>query len=164
MRKLIYASGLFSMLFLLTACPYSSEYALNEPNETVKKEYLGTWLQEGESEHPSYWVISKLTDKTYTFEDHEYNDNEKGYNVKKYAGHFTKMGTVNFLNLKEESDSKYSFFKIELSDDKKQMVIYEVTDNIDETFSNAGDLKAFFDQHKDLSFFYNKDEKKYKKK
>jgi hypothetical protein len=74
------------------------------------------------------------------------------------------MGTVNFLNLKEESDSKYSFFKIELSEDKKQMVIYEVTDNIDETFSNAGDLKAFFDQHKDLSFFYNKDEKKYKKK
>jgi hypothetical protein len=44
------------------------------------------------------------------------------------------------------------------------MVIYEVTDNIDETFSNATDLKAFFEKHKDLSFFYNKDEKKYKKK
>lgn len=164
MRKLMYTAGLFCMLFLLTACPYSAEFALQEPNEAVKKEYLGTWLKEGESENPSYWVISKLTDKTYTFEEHEYDNNEKGYNVKKYAGHFTRLGNVNFLNLKEESDVKFSFFKIELSADKKQMVIYEVTDNIDEKFSNADDLKAFFDKHKDLSFFYNSDEKTYIKK
>lgn len=164
MRKIIYSSGLLCMLLLLTACPYSSDFALSEPNETVKKEYLGTWAEDNDSEHPSYWVISRLTDKTYKFEEHEYNSNEKDYTVKIYAGHFTKLGDVNFLNLKEESESSYSLFKVELSADKKQMVIYEVTDNIDETFSSSGELKAFFEKHKDLSFFYNKDEKKYKKK
>lgn len=164
MRKLLYSSGLLCMLLLLTACPYSADFPLSEPNETVKKEYLGTWIEEGDSENPSYWIISKLTDKTYKFEKHEYNENDKKFNVTSFDGHFTKMGTVNFLNLKEEEVEKYSFFKLELSGDKKQMTIYEVTDNIDETFSSAGDLKAFFDKHKDLSFFYNKDEKKYKKK
>lgn len=164
MRKLLYSSGLLCMLLLLTACPYSAEFPLSEPNETVKKEYLGTWIEEGDSKNPSYWIINKLTDKTYKFEKHEYSDYDKKFNVTSFYGHFTKMGTINFLNLKEEEVGKYSFFKLELSGDKKQMTIYEVTDNIDETFSSADDLKAFFEKHKDLSFFYNKDEKKYKKK
>lgn len=164
MRKLIYASGLFCMLFLLTACPYTSEFALSEPNETIKKEYLGTWVQDQESKNPSYYVITRLTDKTYKFEEHEYNESEKEYSVRSFTGHFTKMGTVNFLNLKEADLEKYSFFKLELSASKMQMVIYEVTDNIDEKFSNANDLKTFFEKHKDLSFFYNRDEKRYYKK
>lgn len=152
------------MLFFLTACPYSSEFALNEPADTVKNEYLGTWTEESESEHPSYYVITKLTDKTYKFEHHEYNEEEKAYRSNDYTGHFTKLGNVNFLNLRDNSIDNFTFFKIELSNDRKQLVIYEVTDNIDEKFSNASDLKAFFDKYKDLSFFYNKDEKKYKKK
>ncbi len=164
MRKLIYTSGLLCMLFLLTACPYSAEFALNEPNETVKKEYLGIWVQVQDSKNPSYYVITRLTDKTYKFEEHEYDESEKEYNVRAFAGHFTKMGAVNFLNLKEDQVEKYSFFKLELSSDKRQMVIYEVTDNIDEKFSNADELKAFFEKHKDLSFFYNRDEKRYYKK
>lgn len=164
MRKLIYASALFCMLFLLTACPYTSEFALSEPSETVKKEYLGTWLEDNKSEHPSYWVINKLTDKTYKFEEHEYSENEKEYSIRYFDGHFTKLGTINFLNLKEKDLEKYSFFKLELSADKKQMVIYEVTDNIDEKFNSTNELKAFFEKHKDLSFFYNKDEKTYRKK
>lgn len=164
MRKVISYVGLFCMLLVLTGCPYSAEFPLNEPVETVKKEYMGTWLEDNDAEHPSYWVISKLTDKTYKFEEHEYNDNDKAYSVKIFAGHFTKMGTINFLNLKEDEVEKYSFFKVELSADKKHMVIYEVTDNIDETFNSSSELKAFFEKHKDLSFFYNKDEKKYKKK
>jgi hypothetical protein len=67
-----------------------------------------------------------------------------------------------FLNLKKQDDDKFYFYKVELTD-KQNFVMHEVTDNIDEKFNTANELKAFFEKHKDLSFFYNKDEKKYKK-
>jgi hypothetical protein len=164
MKKVFSYCSLFVMLFLLTACPYSAEFALNEPNEKIKNEYLGTWGEESQFENAPYYVITKLTDKTYQFEKNEYSDTDKAYKKTVLTGHFTKLGNVNFLNLKDNSEDKYYFHKVELSADKKQFVIYEVTDNIDEKFSNASDLKAFFDKNKDLSFFYNRDEKKYNKK
>jgi len=164
MKKILSYCSLLLMLFICTACPYSADFPLDNPNEKVKNDYLGTWAEESQFEHAPYYVISKLTDQTYQFEKNEYSDNDKAYKKTVLTGHFTKMGNVHFLNLKEGSDQKYYFHKVELSSDKKQFVIYEVTDNIDEKFANASELKSFFDKHKDLSFFYNRDEKKYTKK
>jgi predicted small lipoprotein YifL len=164
MKKLISFSMMLAMLFVLTACPYSADFPLDAPNDKINTDYLGTWVEEGGFENPPFYVITKLSDKTYQFEKNEYNSSDKKYTQTKYTGHFTKMGTISFLNLKDANDNKYYFHKVELSPDKKQFTIYEVTDNIDEKFNSAAELRAFVDKYKDLSFFYNKDEKKYKKK
>jgi uncharacterized membrane protein YkgB len=42
-------------------------------------------------------------------------------------------------------------------------MLYELTDNIDEKFTESQKLKEFVKKNMHLSFFYNKDEKKYVK-
>jgi len=165
MKKLISYASLMLMLFILTACPYSAEFPLDNPNEKTRTALMGKWMEETTMENPSFYMVTKSSDNTYQFEKNEYNSNEKKYNKTIYIGHITKIGNVNFLNLMDKNDNKYYFHKIELTkkEGKSQLVIYEVTDNIDERFSNSTEMKAFFDKHKDLSFFYNRDEKKYNK-
>jgi hypothetical protein len=41
--------------------------------------------------------------------------------------------------------------------------LYEVTDNIDEEFESAAELKAYIAKYKDLSFFYEKSTLQYYK-
>ena len=59
-------------------------------------------------------------------------------------------------------DGTFYFYKIEMTN-ATQFKLYEVTDNIDETFSTSAELMSFFSKYKDLSFFYNKDEEVYNK-
>lgn len=153
------------MLFILTACPYSADFPLDEPNEKTRAMLMGKWVEDGAGENPSFYMVTKASENTYKFEKNEYDSNEKKYNTTVYIGHITKMGDVDFLNLMDSNDKKYYFHKIEMpkKDGKRQLVIYEVTDNIDEKFNGSGEMKAFFDKYKNLSFFYNKDEKKYNK-
>lgn len=152
------------MLFILTACPYSAEFPLDAPNEKTRAMLMGKWVEDGSQENPSFYMITKASDNTYKFEKNEYSSSDKKYNKTTYTGHITKIGNIDFLNLMDNNDNKYYFHKIELKKgEKPQLVIFEVTDNIDEKFSNGAEMKAFFEKHKDLSFFYNRDEKKYNK-
>ncbi|GAB4484783.1 MAG: hypothetical protein OHK0045_01030 [Raineya sp.] len=164
MKKLLSYVSLSLMLFILTACPYSSEFPLDEPNEKTRAALMGKWVEDGSQENPTFYMITKDSDKTYNFEKNEYDGSEKRYKKKLYTGHITKIGNVDFLNLMDKEDSKYYLHKIELKKgEKPQLLIFEVTDNIDEKFSNGAEMRAFFDKYKDLSFFYNRDEKKYNK-
>jgi aryl-alcohol dehydrogenase-like predicted oxidoreductase len=162
LRYLLYCLPLW---LLLTACPYSSEVPLKAPDEKVNNTLLGKWIEESSSDNPTFFVITKTGEKTYQFEQNDYNSSDEVYTQKYFEAHLTKIGSVNFLNLKEPDDEggKYYFFKLDKNDDGKSFVLYEVTDNIDETFDNSAAMYAFFDKHKDLSFFYNKDEKTYNK-
>lgn len=165
MKKTISYVSLMLMLFILTACPYSAEFPLDSPSEKTRAALMGKWIEDGTGENPSFYMITKASDNTYKFEKNEYSSSDKKYNQTNYIGHITKIGNIDFLNLMDSNDNKYYFHKLELTkkDGKQQLVIYEVTDNIDEKFSNAEEMKAFFNKYKDLSFFYNKDEKKYNK-
>jgi len=165
MKKLISYTSLMLMLFILTACPYSAEFPLDKPNEKTRAVLMGKWIEETTMENPSFYTITKGSDNTYKFEKNEYSSSDNRYKKTTYTGHITKIGNVDFLNLMDSEDNKYYFHKIELAkkDGKPQLVIYEVTDNIDEKFGNSAEMKAFFDKYKDLSFFYNRDEKKYNK-
>jgi hypothetical protein len=151
------------MMFLLTACPYTADIPLDKPTQKINTAMLGKWAESSTTENPSFFVISEINKETYKFEQNDYESEEKKYKQKNYIGYFIKIGETNFLNLKGE-DNKYLFFKLEASTDKTSFKLYEVTDNIDETFSDSTALKAFFTKNKDLSFFYNKDEKTYLKK
>ncbi|TAE20157.1 MAG: hypothetical protein EAZ95_00105 [Bacteroidetes bacterium] len=156
--------ALLPLLFLLTACPYSADFPLDKPTQKVDSGLLGKWVEQSDSpnENPNFFAITKVDANTYQFEKNDYNSNDKNYTKEILTGYFTPVGKVMFLNLKKQDDDKFYFYKVELTD-KQNFVMHEVTDNIDEKFATANELKAFFDKHKDLSFFYNKDEKKYKK-
>ena len=165
MKKLLSYVSLTLMLFILTACPYSAEFPLDTPNEKTRAMLMGKWVEDGAQENPSFYMITKASDNTYKFEKNEYNSSDKKYSKTTYIGHITKIGNIDFLNLMDSNDNKYYFHKIELpkKDGQRQLVIFEVTDNIDEKFNNGAEMRAFFDMYKNLSFFYNKDEKKYNK-
>lgn len=168
MKKLINRSfillTLTGFLFLLTACPYSAEFPLDNPNQNIMSDLMGKWVEDGSSENPTYFMISKKSGQEYKFDKYEYKSSEKKYESTPYIAHFTKIGNIDFLNLKDEKEGKYYFYKFEFGAGKKDLTLFEVTDNIDEKFGSSAEMKAFFDKYKDLSFFYNKDEKKYNKK
>lgn len=166
MKKILFALALFAVSILFTACPYSAEFPLDTPKEKIDNILLGKWVEKNaiNKDNPPFYIISKVDESSYKFEKNDYDPNEKKYKQTAYTGHFTKIGNTNFLNLKNPDDGKFYFHKIELSADKKDFTLFEVTDNIDEKFANAAEMRKFFEKHKDLSFFYNKDEKIYAKK
>lgn len=146
-------------VIILTACPYSSEYPIEPTGVKIKKDLLGKWTKDS-GENPPFFTFSKKDDTKYDVTKNEWDSDKKSYSNKtEYIGHISEIGGTMFLNM--FSDSKYYFYKLEMSG--SELKLYEVTDNIDEQFTNSNDLKNFFAKHKDFSFFYNKDEETYKK-
>jgi len=65
------------------------------------------------------------------------------------------------LNMQELGQEKYDIYKLDITD--TEFTMFEVTDNIDETFTNSGDFIKFIKKNMNLSFFYNASEKTYKR-
>ncbi len=162
MKKLSKLLLLLLVVVLFTACPYSSTVSLEEPATTVKNELLGKWVKisDMEGENPKYYIFEKSYDKLYTVKEYEWNSTDLKYDEKIYSMHVTDIGGTWFLNLKD--GETFYFYKIVL-DSPMKFTLFEVTDNIDEQFTNQAEMKAFFAKYKDLSFFYNKDEVAYLK-
>lgn len=152
-------------LFVLTGCPYSSTVPVDAPSIAVNSKLLGKWVKQSESNsntnEAEYLVFTKLNANVYKIEKYTFDTEKKEHKLDQtYEGHFSKVGKHNFFNMK--NDDKYYFYKIDY-DNSDDLVMFEVTDNIDETFDNSTALKAYFAKYADLSFFYNKDESKYKR-
>ncbi len=145
-----------------TACPYSSTVPLADANVKIAPELLGKWVVEDEyAETPNYFIFSEIDGLKFKAEKYEYNSTDEIYEVSgTYICHFTDIGKTRFANMNQ--DGTYYFYKIELNGNT-QFKLFEVTDNIDETFSSSVELSTFFGKYKDLSFFYNKDEETYNK-
>jgi len=79
-----------------------------------------------------------------------------------FMEHITKIRNIDFLNLKDCKDNKYYSQKIVVrkKDRKRQLLISEVTDNIEDRLIGRAKLRTFIAKLKDLSFFYYKKEKK----
>lgn len=149
------------LLFLLTACPYESSVPITEANKGIDNRFLGKWIKEGEQDEEfpdEFYQIQALGDRLYEIEKNDFSSEDSTYRTETYISHFstlTKSGE-DFLFLNMKKDGKYYLHRVDLSDET--FVLFEVTDNIDEQFSNSKDLKAFVEKNMDLSFFYNKDE------
>jgi hypothetical protein len=153
--------GMFILMgVFFTACPYSSTVPLSDATISVGSEMMGKWMIEDEySEQPNYFIFTAMDGKKFKAEKYEYNSTDEFYEVSgTYIVHFTDIAKTRFANMSQ--DGTYYFYKIEMVG-KDQFKLYEVTDNIDETFTTSGELNAFFGKYKDLSFFYNKDEEVY---
>ena len=166
--KVLSALMCAALLIVMTSCPYSSTVPLDDPSVKVSGKILGKWVEQSEfDENPDYYVFLKKNDNRYTLEEYAYEEDEeegtKGY-VKRdtYSGHITKLGDKDFFNLFKADENTYYFYWLEFPTDT-EFIMHEVTDNIMEEFTSSTELKAFFVKHKDLSFFYNRDAKRYMK-
>ena len=148
--------------FMFTACPYSASIPLSDANVKLDASFLGKWILVDEyAEQPSYFNFSDIDGSKFKDEKNEYNSTNEIYEVAgTYVCHFTDIGKTRFANMNQ--DGTFYFYKIEMTN-ATQFKLYEVTDNIDETFSTSAELMSFFSKYKDLSFFYNKDEEVYNK-
>ena len=162
MKKYL-SAGLFllSVVVLLTACPYTSDVPISEANEKLDKQLYGKWIKESDkdSENPEFFSITQAEKYKYRIEKNEYSSSDSSYEATVYISHTSTLGDYIFINMQENGEGEFYLYRIDMEDDA--FTLFEVTDNIDEKYTNSTDLRTFVDKNKDLSFFYNKDEVKY---
>jgi len=163
-KNLIPLTILGAIIIIMTACPYASKVPIDSPSVKVTQQFTGKWLKasDKEKENPEYYVISGIDEYKYNIVKFEYQTSDSSYKETKYVSHMSQIEDVSFLNMQKDGHGDYYLHKIDLSGN--EFSLFEVTDNIDEKFSNSADLKSFVKKYMRHSFFYNKDEIKYLKK
>ena len=156
--KIFNLLALICIACLLISCPYFSEVAIDNPNIKVDRNLLGKWISSDdlEKENPEYYEINEHDEYRYDILKYTYGDSTYSHNS--YISHITEVDGATFLNMSMDETGFY-LYKIEM--DEKSFTLYEITDNIDEKFTKSEELKEFIKKNKNLSFFYNKSEKKY---
>ncbi len=153
-----------SVITVLYGCPYQSDIALDSPKEEVAGKMLGQWIESSqvESENPTYYVVTKFDNFRYKIVEHSYSSSDSAYSEKNFIGHTTTISSTLFLNMQELGKDKYDIYKLDFSDTEFSM--FEVTDNIDETFTTSKAFIKFVKKNMKNSYFYNNNEKKYIRK
>jgi len=161
---LVLLPGLLFLILLLAGCPYSSEVPLAPPSGDMDGGLYGRWLLDSGDENPDYYEIGELDGISFTLEKYTYDSEDDMYSMDNgYTAWFTVIGDVRFMNVEDVDDrGTYYFYKLEMPS-ADSFILYEVTDNIDEVFTDSGTMYEFFDAYKNLSFFYNTDEEVYKR-
>lgn len=149
------------MMFVLMACPYQSVVPIDVPNQKVDKAMLGKWVKNSDKDkpNPEYFEISSLSEFKYNIVKYEYQSSDSTYKQTKYVTHFTKIENLTFMNMQKDGEGDFYLHRIDVVGN--EFTLFELTDNIDEKFNTSADLKKFVMKNMNLSFFYNKDEKKY---
>ncbi|MEY5044014.1 MAG: hypothetical protein RJA19_1241 [Bacteroidota bacterium] len=169
-----------AIVIFSTGCPYESPVPLSEQGAQVPANILGVWIDSSELDEP----VEQQTTYTVTVEagnqiliTKSETDGAGDVSLTTYRGHLTLVGDDYFLNVKDlasaemgwmedeenaeedpEQDAEvlYSLFKLEISG--KRMRVRSVTSNMEEMFATPAELYGFVERHKDLSFFYTKDD------
>ena len=157
-KKTALLSLSLGMLILLWGCPYKSNVALGDAIEKTQQRMMGSWVPEDEVayENPSYYTIDAYDTTRYAIEHFQYNKDEAGYTSKNYVGHTTYLDGLMFMNMVESGTKEYLMHRIDFV--PAGLVLYQVTDNIDEKFDSSEKMREFFQKNMRLSFFYNKEE------
>jgi len=166
MKKLSWLLLIMPMLAILfTSCPYSSDVPIDEPSIKAERSMYGKWYKasEMESEHPAYYEFLDLDKFRYKLVNYTYSTTDSAYTTENYTAHFSKIDNLTFINLQKDGETTFLLYRLDMKG-KDEFVLFEVTDNIDEKFTNSSELKEFMRKNMNLSFFYSKDEVVYKKK
>ena len=158
---LLILSGFF-ILVLFSGCPYSSSVPLAPPSDIIEGSLYGKWVMDSSDENPSYYSIEEMDGLTFILNKYSWNADSGSYTLdNRYTSWFTRIGPVLFMNIEDVEDpGTYYFHKLEMIG-SDTFILYEVTDNIDEVFTDSREMYDFFDKYKDLSFFYNSNEETY---
>jgi len=156
MKKLICLPlVLLSLLFM--GCPYNAEVALDEGSTKIEERLLGKWESKSSSDYD--YIVSKVDASTMKIEKKPRAEGESTV----YMGFLSDIKGTRFLNVYEESANPrvYYFYKVDLTTSGAKLTLSPVTENIREKFTSSAELKAYFEKHMSLSFFYAKDDEVY---
>ncbi len=155
MKKIFFLSSLFSLLLLLTGCPYYSKVPLTEiPKAPIDTALLGTWASDEIKTGADTGEI-----KIIAFNKNEYYIDLLGLNkgkieIERYRAYITPVGKINILNLEDlKEKGNYSFLSYKINGNK--LVLEIVSDEcIKEKYKTSKDLlKAFSKKINDTTFF-----------
>lgn len=154
-------SVLAALMVLLTACPYESKYPITPAEEKIEKDLCDKWISASEKEYddPTYYEIKKYDKVKYEITEWSYSSYDSVYTSKMYLMHTSTVGDRRFMNVQENGTGVYYLHMYEMHEN--DFVLYEITDNIDETFNSSAQLKSFVEKNMDHSFFYQRDEVTY---
>lgn len=160
-KQTLYLLIAISIIFLITACPYSSEVPIDNPSIEIQKILLGQWVKakDIDKKKPDYFNIKDVGNKQYDITKFEYRSSDSAYRETKYIAHLSKIEDLSFLNMQKNGSGSYYLYRIDF--DKNRFTLFELTDNIDEKFTTSKALKAFVKKYMRLSFFYSKEEETY---
>jgi hypothetical protein len=163
-KKIIKISAFISLMMILTACPYESVVPVSTATEKIDKNLLGEWISAGELEFdkPTYYIINKFSKVKYELIEKRFSSYDSVYKETKYFMHSSTLKNRIFMNIQPIEGGKYNLHAVEIA--KNELTVFEVTEHIDEQFSSSTDLKSFVEENMHLSFFYEKDEKKFIRK
>lgn len=152
---------ILSAAFLFTACPYTSKVPITGHDVKINKQLLGKWVKADDvsAENPEFYEIKKYDKFKYDIEKNSWSSSDSSYTKETYISHLSVIEDITFINMQKDGTGDYYLHKIII--EKKDFTLFEVTDNIDETFNTSEELYAFVKKNMHLSFFYNKDEIKY---
>lgn len=169
-RNTIKMIALVAFVSLLVGCPYESAIPISDPDIKASglfnpnKKLLGKWIKEAnlEDENPTYYVLSKKDKYHYSIVEYSYDSDNETWKETNYVGHLSDVDGTLYFNIDEieedEADREVSYYlyKIEFKDNAREsFTLYEVTDNITETFTSPDKLKSFISENQHLSFFFN---------
>jgi hypothetical protein len=158
MKKLLTQISLFGGLcVLLTACPYTSDVAIDDATVKIDDKLLGKWEAKSSSDY--MYSVAKKNDFTYLIKKR----NKAGTDSSAYSAFLSVIDGVKFMNIADESSSakSYYLYKMEMSGSGSKVTMIPVTENIDEKFTASAELKAFIKKNMGLSFFFEKDQDEY---
>jgi hypothetical protein len=157
--KLLKWVALFVGAIVFMGCPYSSTVPLSATGTKISDNLIGTWELSGSPGTTAEIVRTSAT--TVNILKKAPEDEA----ATTYVGTITDVNGTLFLNVKEEGDSEYNsyyFYKITKEGEFK-LTIHPVTTNIRETFENSDEMKKFFANNMQNSYFYDSGEETYYK-
>ena len=159
--RIVMLGGLMS---LLTACPYKSKVPVTAAQEPVKQALMGEWISgsENDYDYPTYYVVDKFSDNKYKLIEKRFNTTDSVYKNVGYQMHSSTIKDKMFMNIQPANGGDYYIYLFEMEDNT--MTLKEVTENIDEQFTDSKDLEKFIKKYMHLSFFYSKSDEKYFRK
>lgn len=159
MKNFSFGLMLALVAVLLWGCPYKSAVPLSEPVEYVNKQIIGKWIPKADEskENPEYYLIAENDTVSYSVEHFQFNQEDSSYTAKSYICWTTRIDNIQFMNVQQAGQKEVTLYRLDVMGDEL-MVLYQVTNNIDERFTDSQEMYAFFKKHMRLSFFYNGDE------
>lgn len=158
-KSIFHIIALLFCTALFFACPYESTVPIDEANVNTDPQLLGTWKNVNTDDES---IVVTALDKTHYAIDKIGKSNKE---MEHYLAFESIVNGFHFLNIQRkdsaEGEQKYMLYKILVRADS--VTLSEITDNVDEQFSNSAALKKFIAGNMKNSYFFNKEDLVYLK-
>jgi hypothetical protein len=146
---------------ILMGCPYESDVPLSEANTKPTDNLIGTWEESG---NPAVTITVERGSGNMLIVTKTTKNEGMEPTIDDYNAHITDINGTIFFNVSEineyDSEPHYYIYKVEKNGEFK-MMLYEVTPNIREKFTNSAEMKAYFTANMKNSYFYSTGELTY---